>query len=524
MQRIRPDQAHPLHTLASTRALEQQGLAALPPHTLMQRAGAATARLAQALAPHARQVWVACGAGNNGGDGLEAAAQLQRAGWSVSASWLGQAEHASADTLNSLRRAQAAGVPLLAQPPTLQAGDLAIDALLGIGLRARAADAPAQPPGPPTDPRLADWIAHLNHSPATVLAVDLPSGLSADQGQPVLHGGRSQVRADHTLSLLSLKPGLFTGQGRDFSGQVWWDPLGLPVHAQPADAWLNGPPAATARAHASHKGSFGDVLVIGGEGLSQRGLGMTGAAVLAARAALYAGAGRVLLALLDTHETSVTLDPVQPELMLRRPEAMDPTQATVVCGCGGGDAVAAWLPRVLREAPRLVLDADALNHLATEPTLQAALQARHDQHQATVLTPHPLEAARLLGCDTATVQSDRLQAAQALADQYRSVVVLKGSGSVIAAPGQRPHLNPTGNARLASGGTGDVLAGLLGALWAGTGAPRAGEASGLLAFKAACAAVYQHGQVADDWPAGHSLTASGLAAALRPAGAAGPTG
>lgn len=519
MQRIRPDQAHALHTLASTRALEQQGLATLPPHTLMQRAGLATARLGQALAPHAQQVWVACGAGNNGGDGLEAAAQLQRAGWPVSASWLGEADHASADTLNSWRRAQAAGVTWLAQPPVLQAGDLAIDALLGIGLRDRSSAEPNRRHTAPSDSRLTDWMAHLNHSPATVLAVDLPSGLSADQGQPVLNGGHSQVRADHTLSLLSLKPGLFTGQGRDFSGQVWWDPLGLPVHQQAADAWLSGLPPAPQRLHASHKGSFGDVLVIGGEGLSQRGLGMTGAAVLAARAALHAGAGRVMLALLDAPEHSVTLDPVQPELMLRRPEAMALTQATVVCGCGGGDAVAAWLPRVLREAPRLVLDADALNHLATDPDLPAALRARLSQGLATVLTPHPLEAARLLGCDTATVQSDRLQAAQALADQCQAVVVLKGSGTVIAAPGQRPHINPTGNARLASGGTGDVLAGLLGALWSATGTARPGQPPELAAFDAAWAAVYQHGLVADRWPEDHSLTASGLAAALQAAGA-----
>lgn len=506
MQCIRPDQSHALHNVASTRALEQRWLEALPPHTLMQRAGLAAARLGQALAPHAAQIWVACGPGNNGGDGLEAAAQLKRLGYSVSASWLGQTNQASADTLNSLRRAQDAGVPLLASPPALQEGDLAIDALLGIGLKPSTAERPAHA----SDPRLSAWIQHLNDGPATVLALDLPSGLSADQGVPVLASG--QVRAAHTLSLLSLKPGLFTAQGRDLCGQVWLDDLGLPVHEQPADAWLAGPPHAPKRAHNSHKGSFGDVLVLGGEGLSRRGLGMTGAALLAARAALHAGAGRVLVALLDEATHALTLDPTQPELMLRRPEAMALTQATVVCGCGGGEAVRAWLPQVLSEAPQLVLDADALNHIAAEADLQAQLQARANHQLSTVLTPHPLEAARLLGQDTATVQSDRLLAAQTLAQRYGVVVVLKGSGTVVAAPGETPHINPTGNARLASGGTGDVLAGLLGALWAAQ--PDAHTARA--ALQAACAAVYLHGQAADLWRGPHSLTASGLAAALGP--------
>ncbi|MDD0809050.1 NAD(P)H-hydrate dehydratase [Curvibacter sp. RS43] len=506
MQRIRPDQAHALHSVASTRALERRWLAALPPHTLMQRAGLAAARLAQAIAPHAAQIWVACGAGNNGGDGLEAAAQLKGLGYPVSASWLGQPKQASTDTLNSLHRALAAGVPLLAQPPTLQAGDLAIDALLGIGLQ----PSPARDPAHDSDPRLSAWIQHLNDSPATVLALDLPSGLSADQGVPVLASG--QVRAQHTLSLLSLKPGLFTAQGRDLCGQVWLDGLDLPAHEQPADAWLSGPPHAPRRTHSSHKGSFGDVLVLGGESLSRRGLGMTGAALLAARAALHAGAGRVLVALLDEADHALTLDPLQPELMLRRPEAMTLTQATVVCGCGGGEAVRTWLPRVLSEAPQLVLDADALNHIAAEADLQAQLQARASRHLPTVLTPHPLEAARLLGQDTTTVQSNRQHAAQTLAQRFGVVVVLKGSGTVVAAPGQTPHINPTGNARLASGGTGDVLAGLLGALWAAQ--PDAHTT--LAGFQAACSAVYLHGQVADHWEGTHSLTASHLAAALRP--------
>jgi hydroxyethylthiazole kinase-like uncharacterized protein yjeF len=189
--------------------------------------------------------------------------------------------------------------------------------------------------------------------------------------------------------------------------------------------------------------------------------------------------------------------------MLRRVDALDLARLTVVCGCGGGAAVAAVLPQVLREAQRLVLDADALNAIAADGALQRLLQARGP---ATMLTPHPLEAARLLGTDTAAVQADRLAAAQALAGRFGCTVLLKGSGSVIAAPGHTPLVNPTGNALLATGGTGDVLAGLAGALLARTGD----------AFTAAAHACWLHGAAADAWPPGRALTASRLAQALHP--------
>jgi hydroxyethylthiazole kinase-like uncharacterized protein yjeF len=199
---------------------------------------------------------------------------------------------------------------------------------------------------------------------------------------------------------------------------------------------------------------------------------MTGAALLAGRAALHSGAGRVMVALLDGGE--LALDLLQPELMLRRFDALQLEHITVVCGCGGGDAVRAVLAPVLQRAAQLVLDADALNAIAADSALQAALQARAQRDQPTVLTPHPLEAARLLGSNTnintninaAHVQAQRLQAAQQLAERFGCVVVLKGSGTVVAAPSQIAHINPTGNARLASAGTGDVLAGMIGARWA----------------------------------------------------------
>lgn len=468
---------HPLHDGAATRALEAAAAPALPPHTLMQRAGLATARLALALAPHARSVWIACGAGNNGGDGLEAAVHLHRRGKTVQVGWLGQPERAPADTRAAHARAAAAGVRFADTPPP--DCDCVIDALLGLG----AARAP--------DGVLAQWIAHINALAVPVLAIDLPSGLHPDTGATA----GACVRASHTLSLLTLKPGLFTAQGRDHAGQIWFDALDTEAPAAGACAWLNPAPPAPRRAHATHKGSYGDLAVIGGAP------GMAGAALLAARAALHHGAGRVFVGLLDD---GLNVDPPQPELMLRAVDTLDPAHHTVVAGCGGGQAIAAHLPRLLSTAPRLVLDADALNAIAADSALRQLLRARQGRQRQTVLTPHPLEAARLLAGSSAQVQADRLAAARALAQELGCNVVLKGSGTVIAAPDAPPRINPTGNARLATAGTGDVLAGMIGARLA----------QGESAFSAACAAVYLHGQAADRWPAGQALTADALARAI----------
>ena len=503
---------HPLalHDSAATRRIEHAAASALPPHTLMQRAGLATARLALALAPHARRVWIAAGPGNNGGDGLEAALHLHAWGLNPVVTWLGRPDTAPPDARASWQRAVQAGVTLAEQPPAdLGPQDLDIDALLGIG-------ATRAPGG-----RMADWLQQLHASPAPVLAVDVPTGLNADTGwmrtpvtteiiaaraDPASAAGQFGLKPlpppHHTLSLLTLKPGLFTAHGRDASGAIWFDDLGLPANlrdAEPPSAWLNAAPTAAPRPHASHKGSFGDVAIVGGEGLAARGLGMTGAALLAASAALHGGAGRVLLSLLD--DGQMTHIASQPELMLRRFERLELPALTVVCGCGGGDAVSAVLPAVLHAAPRAVLDADALNVIAADAALQAALRQRAPAGQATVLTPHPLEAARLLGSTSAQVQQGRLQAATQLAERFACTVVLKGSGSVIATPGQPPVINPTGNARLATAGTGDVLAGLIGAhLAAGQSAPQA-----------AADAVYRHGWVADHWAAEQPFTAGALA-------------
>jgi hydroxyethylthiazole kinase-like uncharacterized protein yjeF len=463
----------PLFTSHTTRQLEMAAVSTLPPHSLMQRAGLALAQLAMAYAPHARTFWIACGRGNNGGDGLEAAMHLQRWGKAPIVTLMEGNAPLPADAAASLRSAQDAGVQFATQPP--QSWDICIDALLGIGLRMVPAGATLQ------------CVQTINRGTGTVIAADVPSGLQADSG----HAPGEWVHADATLSFLTLKPGLFTAHGRDACGDIWFNTLGVTA-PNTADAWLNAPPPHTVRSHASHKGSYGDVAIVGGAP------GMAGAAILAASAALHGGAGRVYLSLLDATGQNAALAQ-QPELMPKHITHLNLANMAVVAGCGGGADIAQHLPRILQQSGQLALDADALNVLAANPQWQRQVASR--QPGTTVLTPHPLEAARLLDCSSGEVQADRIACAQNLAQRFQCTVVLKGSGSLIAAPGKVPCINPSGNARLASAGTGDVLAGLLGSLMA----------RGLPAFDAACEGVYRHGLAANLWHAPASLTASLLA-------------
>jgi hydroxyethylthiazole kinase-like uncharacterized protein yjeF len=522
MRLIRTDQFEALHDTGAHRRLEAASAARLPPHTLMARAGSAVARLARALQPHAQCIWVACGPGNNGGDGLVAATLLHQ--WAqtrggrprvIASHWLGSsAEPAQLpeDARHALLQARAAGVAFSDEPPA--DFDLAIDAVFGIGQR-RAAP-----------PERLIWLELLQKTAQTVLCVDLPSQLQSDTGAWHSPAGSAAPASGvagprHTLSLLSLKPGLFTAHGRDLAGQAWLDDLQTDASPETPTAWLAGrsaPVRATSeRAHASHKGRYGDVGVIGGQGLMHSGVGMTGAALLAARAALQAGAGRVLVGLLGEPADGqpIEWDVLYPELMFRQHSLLTEPGfmgvSAIVCGCGGGSQVAAVLLELLAGAPRLVLDADALNAVAASPALQQALQQRHRLGWTTVLTPHPLEAARLLGCDTRDVMAGRLQAAQSLSDRFQAVCVLKGSGTVIAAPAQRPLINPTGCAALATAGTGDVLAGMIGSALA---LPDR-DASQTLDLVAQ--AVFQHGWLADHWgTAAEPLRAGLLAARVQP--------
>jgi len=470
--------------VAATRRIEGEALAALPPFTLMARAGEAVARLAIALAPHARRIVVFAGPGNNGGDGIEAATRLCDWGKPTTVIRVGAAATLPSDASQALARAREAGVDIRDFDADEAIGadrpDLVIDALLGIGASRAPKGAIAAAIG---------RIAALAALGARVLAIDVPSGLDVDRGQPL---GTACVDADDTLTLIGPKPGLFTGSGRDHAGRTWCARLGVDLPDGSADAWLVGTSdpscAVSPRRHASHKGSFGDVAVVGGAP------GMAGAAWLAARAAHAAGAGRVFVDLVGASVDDATgaIDPHRPELMFRRAwnesDASVIAATTVVCGCGGGDAVRATLPRLLSIAARLVLDADALNAIAVDPSLLALVVARERRGHATIMTPHPLEAARLLGATAASVQTDRLGAARALAARVRSVIVLKGSGTVVCAVDGTTRVSATGNASLASAGTGDVLAGWIGGRWASLGAS---------AFDIATRAVIEHGAAAE---------------------------
>lgn len=420
-----------LFDVAASRRIEARALARTP--DLMARAGLAVAKLALALRRGEGPVWVVCGPGNNGGDGRIAAQHLT---------------------------AHGVAVQLGADAPPRPA--LVIDALLGLGLnRAPSADMLAA-------------IEAMQASGAPILAVDLPSGLLADTGQPA---GERALRADHTLALLTLKPGLFTGEGRAHAGRLWFDDLGVVPQEAPT-AELLGPATLPPRGPTSHKGSHGQVLVVGGAP------GLQGAARLAARAGLACGAGRVYVDLLG-QPAGEPADIGRPELMRGHADALP--QAAGVVGCGGGAAIAAALPALLRMLPRLVLDADALNAIAADPALRRLLQARPAAR--TLLTPHPLEAARLLGRDTTAVQADRLAAAQALANELACTVVLKGSGSIVASPGTTPAISTSGGPALATAGSGDVLAGWLGGLWA--------QQPGRSARTIACAGVEAHGRAGE---------------------------
>ena len=447
----------------------------------MAKAGLAIAKLTLALAPHARHIWVACGPGNNGGDGMAAALQLRRLGKRVSVTRCATGAQIPSDAAQALLELQQAGVTIGDTPPNQV--DFCIDALLGIG-------AHQEPRG-----AVSERIAQINDTYKPVLAVDTPSGLNAETGV----ASRHCIKANWTITLLTLKPGLFTAQGRDYCGEVWLDDLELGdiVQSTPNQSWLGAASQTTLRTHASHKGSYGDVAVIGGAN------GMAGAALLAASAALHSGAGRVFVGLLDSSLS--LLHPELPELMLRRVDQIDLRDKTVVCGCGGSNAIQDHLHGILTSPSPVVLDADALNALAMLPQLQADLRRRAIQVAPTVITPHPLEAARLLNISVSAVQSDRLSAAHELTKRLECTVILKGSGTVVMAPGELPVINPTGNARLATAGTGDVLAGMVGAR----------IAQGSSAFEAACAASYQHGLIADQWSSTRPFTASILARSAR---------
>ncbi|MBK4735771.1 NAD(P)H-hydrate dehydratase [Noviherbaspirillum pedocola] len=463
-----PDR-HALHTVAEIRRIEAAALAATPPGTLMQRAGAAAAAAAARLLRPGGRVLALAGPGNNGGDAMEAAALLANDGFAVTIRLCGDAARLPADASAALRRAQASAARFDADASADNGWDLVIDGLFGIGLaRALVAD-------------MAMLVAAVNRCRCPVLALDVPSGLDADTGNIVGPGGIA-VRASHTVTFIADKPGLHTADGCDYAGRVEVADLDIDAALYPPPTTLLNHPSlfsahARPRPANSHKGSFGDVAILGGAH------GMAGAAVLAARCAAFSGAGRVYAGYLDMPPA---FDPMHPEIMCRHAADIDLSRAVIVAGPGFGQETAALaqLMRVLASNAALVLDADALNLIAADSALGAQLAARS---QPQLITPHPLEAARLLGLSSAEVQADRLRSARSLAQRYGAVAVLKGAGSVIARPDGFAVINTTGNPALATGGSGDVLSGLCGALLA----------QGWPAWEAALGAVWLHGAAAD---------------------------
>jgi len=475
-----------LHRAETLRAAERQAAATLAAGTLMQRAGAAAADWI--VAQGARSVRIICGPGNNGGDGYVCAAELKRLGADVACVAL------AAPTTDDARAAAArwrdGGGTLLAQIDDAAGADLLVDAIFGIGL-AR--------PLHGVFLAAARW---LNQQSCRVVALDVPSGLDADTGAWVAGGvGDADdlgVIADATLTFIADKPGLHTGDGCDAAGEVVVFDLALTIRgsALRLTAVTDFAALLVPRRRNSHKGTYGDVLVVGG------GRGMVGAPVLGARAALRLGAGRVFVHLIGSSQSR--FDPAQPELMFRAADGI-PDACVQVVGCGlGTDALAAEalahsLARAEQRAAHLVLDADALNLLATRAPAWRAPAPRAGAR--IVLTPHPLEAARLLAIDAASVQRDRIGAACRLAVASACIVVLKGAGTVIATPDGRTWINPTGGPALASAGTGDVLSGMIGAMLA----------QGKDAVAAVLAAVWLHGAAADDHGGDVGLVASDIA-------------
>jgi ADP-dependent NAD(P)H-hydrate dehydratase / NAD(P)H-hydrate epimerase len=478
---------------AEMRAIDRAAIEGLgiPALALMERAGRAVADAALGLAGDRGRVLVVCGGGNNGGDGYVAARLLRAWGREARVVALVPAARLSPDARAVREQAGRAGVPIadVAAVAPLEAGkgDVIVDALLGTGL-ARA------PEG-----AFAEAIARIEAARgagARVVAVDVPSGLSADTGRPL----GVCVRADRTVTFALQKRGLVQEPGASLAGDVTVADIGIPAEAAArvaATAELvtrdEARALVPARPREAHKGDAGRVLVVAGSP------GKTGAAHLVLAGALRGGAGLVTLA---------SRPEVLPVALAGRPEAMSAALpaggalgaadlAPLLAAAKGMDAlvIGPGIPRgpetgallldlLARAAVPAVLDADALNALADHGLAPGALGALP---APVVLTPHPGEMARLCGLGIADVQADRIGLASERARTWGAVVVLKGARTVVAGPAGPAAVIPTGNPGMATGGTGDVLAGLAGALLA----------SGIPAAAAARAAAWVHGRAGD---------------------------
>ena len=460
----------PLFDVAALRKVEAQACAALGGDEveLMRRAGQAAWRYALEHWPQARRIVVACGPGNNGGDGYVLARHALVSGRDVQVVALGAGSPQSAPAARAHAEYVDAGGRVAVFEGDLPPGDLIVDALFGIGLtRAPAGQA-------------AGLIEAINAARRPILALDVPSGIDGDTG----HRAGVAVRAARTLQFIAAHVGLQTGDALDHVGTCAVATLEVPAEAwsgvAPIAEWLQPQMLAAflgRRPRNSHKGSNGHVLCIGGDS------GMGGAIALCAQAALRSGAGLVSVATRAAHV---------PTLLARSPECMASAvesahelaelfeRANVVAigpGLGRHDWGRNLFHAAMASGKPVVLDADALNLVAEASRVL----------QDPVLTPHPGEAARLLGIAVAQVQADRLNAANRLARTFDCAVVLKGAGSIIAAPGRTPQVVGAGNPGMAVGGMGDVLTGVIAAL----------RAQGLDPFDAARCGALLHAHAGD---------------------------
>ncbi len=478
-----------LYTIEQVRRLDQAAIAGgIPGFELMQRAASAAFALLRVCWPDARKVLVLAGNGNNGGDAFLVARLASLAGLDVGVVALGHESHGDAGLARAAWLESGGSITVADGSELPGDADVLVDGLFGTGL--------TRAPGGVA----ANLIERINAHRAGKLSLDVPSGLNADSG--VAPG--PVVRADATISFVGWKRGLFTADGVDCCGALSLDSLGIssPVFsACPGDTRLLDigvlsvlPP----RNSNVNKGKFGHVLAVGGDE------GMGGAVTLCAEAALRVGAGLVSVATRSVHAGGISAR--RPELMVRGVEGPQSLEGMIerasVIALGPGMGQTAWghalWDAALRASKPCVIDADGLNLLAREHI---------DLPNTIVLTPHPGEAARLLGCDVAHIQADRFSAVRELAKRYCAVVVLKGAGSLISNPGQEVALCPFGNPGMASGGMGDLLTGVIAGLLA----------QGLSAWDAAQLGVVAHA-LAGDHAAGNSprgMIASDLLPFLR---------
>lgn len=461
-------------------SLEHRYQSQLPPVELMRRAGLAiTDRIGASLEPGRHVVFI-CGPSNNGGDGFAAARLLLDRGYRVTVALIGCDKPRTEDALAMYEAYTAAGGKVIADPYNADKAEVVVDALFGTGLKK------------PLQGDYQDAAMWFNERQALHISVDIPSGLDPMTGRWV--GGVKGCMADVTLAMLAPKAGCYMCEGADAAGVVELNELGVSVPLstigliEPDDFRH----LLEERSRNSHKGTYGHVAVVGGE------TGTIGAAVLAARAAIVSGAGCVTVEFMS--DKTPAFDTIYPELMVSAGE-IDLTQTDCnVVGCGMGfsakarkrleDAIASPVP--------LIVDADALRMIADDVTLQDKLLARKAH---TVITPHPGEAAAIIHSTVEKVQADRIGAARELAVQTGAISILKGAGSVVTLRSSRTWINPTGNAMLATAGSGDVLSGMLGAFFA----------QGLDLVTSTLAAVWLHGKAVEEYAAG--VTASDIAPA-----------